>query len=256
MRRACGSLRPAVHTPSVPESALLEAVVETVVQASWRAVATPGRGEFRCKGDGSIVTPADVAVEDDLRRGLAKLVPGAAFWGEEGGHEPESAEGLWLVDPIDGTTNFAYRIPLWGTSVALMRGGRLALGVVALPEMDIVLAARDGGGATLGGAPLARRPSAPIEPYEPVGRERPGDLVTEGKARHFGSIVVEAAFTALGMLRAFSSDRCKLYDVAGSLAVLREVGMEARHADGRLLDESRWVVDTPIEPFAVRSDGG
>jgi len=82
------------------------------------------------KPDGSIVTNGDRLVEQFLRAELTHLVPGSKVWGEEFGHSAEGEGGLWLVDPVDGTTNYAYGSPLWGVSVALLRGSSLKLGAV------------------------------------------------------------------------------------------------------------------------------
>lgn len=240
-----------MHTRPVPPDPLLAEVMRLTSEAAAEALRHRPGLDLRKKPDGSVVTDADRAAEETLRKGLLSLVPGTAFWGEEGGFEPSGPGGLWLVDPVDGTTNFAFGQPLWGTSVGLIVDGSIALGAMALPELGIALCARRGAGAWRDGERMAHLPAAPVEAHEPVGREEGCGIVCQGKGRHLGSFVVEAAFTSLGWLRGFCSHRARLYDAAGGLAVLREVGAEARHADGRLLDESRWALDAPIDAFAV-----
>jgi myo-inositol-1(or 4)-monophosphatase len=221
------------------------------------SVALRARAELKVDGkpDGSVVTNADREAEAYVRAHVGALSPGAAFWGEEGGFPAEVGTDAWLVDPIDGTTNFTYGQPLWGTSVGLMQSGKLELGAVVLPELGLRLCARRGHGAWCGGEAMGPVPQAAILAHEPVGREDGCAVLASGKGRHLGSFVVEAAFTALGWMRGFCSHRAKLYDAAGSLVVLREVGAEARHADGRELDESAWLCCRPIEPFAVYAAG-
>ncbi|MGK5728139.1 inositol monophosphatase family protein [Streptomyces sp. URMC 124] len=74
------------------------------------------------KGDGSLVTEADLATEEHVRRALAELAPGEEVLGEEYGGSPTGA-GHWIVDPIDGTENFRRGVPIWGVLVAWRSGG-------------------------------------------------------------------------------------------------------------------------------------
>lgn len=207
--------------------------------------------EYEQKPDGSLVTNADLEAEAVLKKGLTAALPGSTFWGEEGGFVEQGKSGIWLADPVDGTTNFAFGQPLWGTSAGLYVDGRLEMGAVSLPELGWLVCGIRGSLPTINGTPLTRLRSGPIQCYEPVGEDESEPFAIKGKSRHLGSFVVEAMFMARGMLRAFSSTKCKLYDAAASLVVLRELGAVARHADGRQLDESQWLKSVPIEPFVV-----
>jgi len=233
---------------------LLPTVAKIVENAAATALALRSELKTNTKPDGSLVTNADLAAENVLREGLLDASPGTTFWGEEGGFVEQGEEGIWLVDPIDGTTNFAFGQPLWGTSAGLYRQDRLELGVVALPDLGWLLCGQRGHRPTCNGEPLPNLLTTPIAKHEPVG-ENDDPFPTIGKSRHLGSFVVEAMFMARGMLRAFTSSRCKLYDAAASLVILRSLGAEARHADGRLLDESEWLRPSPIEPFIVLPPG-
>src|SRR5580693_8924567 len=77
------------------------------------------------KPDGSVVTNGDRSVEEYLRPLLVDLVPGSTVWGEEFGYEEDGGKGWWLVDPVDGTTNYAFGGPYWGVSIALLVDDRL-----------------------------------------------------------------------------------------------------------------------------------
>src|SRR5476651_1395210 len=88
------------------------------------------------KPDGSIVTNGDRSVETFLRPALTDAVANSTVWGEEFGFEEEGPGGWWLVDPVDGTTNYAFGGPYWGVSIGLVIKDRLQLGVIVLPDLD------------------------------------------------------------------------------------------------------------------------
>ena len=213
------------------------------------------------KADGSIVTNGDRAVETFLRKELTAFVPGTTVWGEEFGFAERGEAGRWLVDPIDGTSNYAFGSPLWGVSIALEVEGRLTIGAVMLPDLDELYLAEDGGGAFLN-----ERPMTPIEPG-PIRKEeltnygeRPLKAVGKipGKQRVTGAFVVDATFAAGGRYRAMVAMREKLYDVAACVILGREVGMDIVYVDGSPFEESELMQDVKIErpwAFLPRDNG-
>ena len=108
----------------------------------------------RLKDDRSPVTEADVRAEQAIRDVLAARFPDHAFYGEETGRRG-SGEALWLVDPIDGTKAFVRGYPMFSTQIALMRAGRLVLGVSSAPLYGELAWAERGAGAWLNGRPLS-----------------------------------------------------------------------------------------------------
>jgi histidinol-phosphatase len=110
------------------------------LEVSWKADATP-------------VTEADLAVEAMLREQLRRRYPGDAIRGEEGGVEG-SSDRTWIVDPIDGTRNFAAGIQIWANLLALKVGHEYVLGMVNAPALGERYAAIRGGGATWNGQPM------------------------------------------------------------------------------------------------------
>lgn len=106
------------------------------------------------KADGSPVTEADRAAERILRSALAEALPDAAILGEEYGGPAESAELLWVIDPIDGTLAFARGLPLFATLVALVEAGRPVLGVIDLPALGERYSGWRGGGCWRAGERL------------------------------------------------------------------------------------------------------
>lgn len=106
--------------------------------------------EVHQKPDFTPVTEADLRVEEMIRERLAKRFPGDAILGEEGGLDGDS-DRVWIVDPVDGTKNFADGIPLWGTLIALAVDGRPVVGVASAPAIGERYAAAQDAGATCNG---------------------------------------------------------------------------------------------------------
>src|SRR5205807_1844907 len=101
------------------------------------------------KPDQSPVTEADVRAEELIRATLSRHFPSYGFYGEETGQHAMQAESIWLVDPIDGTKAFVRESPFFSTQIALMRGGRLVLGVSNAPAFGELAWAEEGAGAWL-----------------------------------------------------------------------------------------------------------
>jgi myo-inositol-1(or 4)-monophosphatase len=111
--------------------------------------------EIATKGLQDLASQADLETEQLIRKRIAEAYPDDAFFGEEtGGFEPEPGQGVWVVDPIDGTANFVSAIPMWCVSIAFMVDGVIEFGIVLDPNHDELFAARRGHGATLNGKPI------------------------------------------------------------------------------------------------------
>lgn len=117
----------------------------------------------RLKQDKSPVTEADVRCELAIREILEQRFPAYGFCGEETGARAADADNLWLVDPIDGTKAFVREYPMFSTQIALMRGGRIVLGVSSAPVYGDLCHAELGGGAYLNGARIAVSEVATLE---------------------------------------------------------------------------------------------
>ena len=210
------------------------------------------RMNVELKPDQSLVTNADKAVERYLRGELVKLAPGSTVWGEEEGFEPEGTGGLWLVDPIDGTSNYRFGQPLWGISIGLYRNGVLELGGILLPDLGETYLAARGRGATLNGRKLPQLLPGPIKASELVNVET--DILAKygralpGKARISGAAVIGGTFVASGRFRGLIAEGEHLYDVAASVVINREVGADVRYANGAAFDESLLAKPVAIEP--------
>ena len=132
-------------------SAELKAAIEAA-EAAARVI----RGLYQrnlaviTKADKSPVTEADVKSEEAIREVLSRHFPQYGFYGEETGQHDMGAESIWLVDPIDGTKSFVRECPFFSTQIALMRAGKLVLGVSCAPAYDEFAWAERGEGAWLG----------------------------------------------------------------------------------------------------------
>ncbi len=228
-------------------------VIENLLNlATQKAMHERASLQVELKQDGSLVTNVDKAVDILLLEATAQVEGFAGdYYGEEVGYHERSNDGVWLVDPIDGTTNFAYGNPLWGISIAYMKGNRIIAGGIALPDLNEVYLAEEGAGAWLNGKPLPKVAAGPVDVYAPISacdgiitRLR-GSLV--GKPRCSGAFVIDGTFTATGRYRALYGLNESLYDVAAAVLICREVGMEASYIDGRPFDEAVYKRPSPIQ---------
>jgi histidinol-phosphatase len=107
--------------------------------------------EIRHKADRTLVTAADTGIERMVRTRLKADSPGDRIMGEEEGGTFDGAGRVWIVDPIDGTANYARAIPVWATLIALQVDGELVVGVASAPALGERYAAARGGGASMNG---------------------------------------------------------------------------------------------------------
>ncbi len=190
------------------------------------------------KGAQDWLTAADGAVERHLRERIAAAFPDDGVLGEEMGLDAraEKAEFLWVIDPIDGTANFARAHPHWCISIGVLRRGAPMIGVIAAPVMNIVWAARSGGGATRNGEPVKvseiddiRRasieigwsPRRTIDDYLAFVR----DVMEAGAApKRCGSGALGLAFVADGRSEGYLEAHINSWDVAAGVVIVREAG--------------------------------
>jgi myo-inositol-1(or 4)-monophosphatase len=191
------------------------------------------------KSDGSLLTEADLAAQDALSRLLPRILPGPIV-GEEMTEEQqaeywlEGVDGLWCVDPIDGTSNFVNGLPYFAVSVALMRKGRSVLGVVYDPVADEVFYAEKGGGAFLNGERLPIKETAPQlrnAMAEVDFKRLPKPLALALAAtppyssqRNFGASTLEWCYVAAGRFDVYIHGGQKLWDYAAGSLILEEAG--------------------------------
>ena len=187
------------------------------------------------KGAIDLVTNTDLAVQAYLEKKLGALLPEAEFMGEEGaGLSKEKLDHLaWIIDPVDGTTNFVHHIPYVAISAALCDKGRPLLGIVHAPMLGESFLAVKGHGAWLGEMPIKVSENSILtdalvatgNPYEVresldwlLGQIKKILLSTQG-LRRLGSAALHLAYVACGRLDVFYEMGLKPWDVAGWLLV-------------------------------------
>ena len=200
------------------------------------------------KGEFDFVTRIDLSVEQHIREGLRARFPEDQFLGEEeeaGAFDPERP--LWILDPVDGTTNFVHRIPQVGTSVALWADGHVVLGVVNVPMMEECFWAGLGMGAFRNGEPIHVSPAGALAdavvatgfPYAIA--ERLDDVLARlalvlpraQGVRRIGAASVDLAYVAAGRQDAFYEMLLKPWDVAAGWLLVEEAGGRVTALDGR-----------------------
>jgi myo-inositol-1(or 4)-monophosphatase len=203
------------------------------------------------KQDGSWLTEADLAMQSRLQAALAERHPEIALLGEEmEAAEQEAllaeagsgAAGLWVLDPLDGTSNYAAGIPLFSVSLALMRHGRIEAGIVYDPAHDESFAALRGHGATLNGAPLhAAAAGIPLAKTTACidFKRLPAALAARIAAtppyssqRSIGSVALDWCWVAAGRFHLYLHGRQRLWDYAAGSLILEEAGGFADTLDG------------------------
>ena len=191
------------------------------------------------KRAGDFVSQADRAAEDHLRQGFALARPGDSWLGEETGAAGSSTR-RWIVDPLDGTTNFLRGIGHWAVSLALEEAGVLKLGVVHDPVRRETFAARRGAGATLNGQPISVADTVSLSPALfgtgiPFGGmahidEHAADIARLmphcAGVRRMGAASLDLAYVAAGRLDGFWERRLQHWDIAAGLVLLREAGAQ------------------------------
>ncbi|MGE9985884.1 inositol monophosphatase family protein [Desulfovibrio sp. SGI.169] len=205
-----------------------------IIRARWA-----GPRHVRHKGGIDLVTETDLEVEAFLKKNLAGLLPEASFMAEESCVADQEPGALcWIIDPVDGTTNFVHRIPQVGTSVALWREGRVVLGVVNTPMLEECFWAARGQGAFCNNQPIAVSRADTLAgalvgtgfPYDVAERlpevlERLAAVlpVSQG-VRRIGAASVDLAYLACGRLDAFYEAGLKPWDLAAGWLLVEEAG--------------------------------
>ncbi|MFZ5916289.1 MAG: inositol monophosphatase family protein [Chloroflexota bacterium] len=217
--------------------------------------------EVHSKGLRDLVTEVDLAAQEVIVDTITARFPQHAILAEEGlGSLDELGEYTWIVDPLDGTTNYAFRLPIFAVSIGLAYRGESVLGVVYDPMRDQMFHAQVGQGAFLNGAPLhvAQRKD-PIGTLVAFDSPRESDLRQQlvrilnhiapqiGTLRALGSAALGPCYVAAGWLDAYLHLRLAPWDTAAAAVIVREAGGRATDLAGQ-----PWTLAT--ERFLAASD--
>jgi myo-inositol-1(or 4)-monophosphatase len=226
--------------------------VAEIVRRATAAHITPefagGRGTAAtAKACGGLVTEVDHAMQAAIQTDLASAFPELGLLGEEmeaDEHRRALAggeAGVWCVDPLDGTSNFAVGIPIFGVSVALLVGGEAVLGLVYDPMRDELFSAVRGGGAQLNGEAISVRRcrdlgrSVGIIDFKRLPRavaRRLAGAQPFHSQRNFGSSVLEWCWLACGRVDFYLHGGQNLWDFAAGSLIAAEAGADVATMDG------------------------
>jgi len=235
-------------TRPVGPSALLRAVVAAVKLVAAEEI-MPRYMKVtlkHSKDDGSLCTDADLASQEVLTRKLQAIL-NVPVIGEEMSkqeqfaHWAEGTQGVWCIDPLDGTTNFVNGLPYFGVSVALIREGRSVLGVVFNPVAKETFSAELGRGAFLNGTKLQPCNSSKnlSEALAMIDMKRLNTSLASklviappySSQRNFGASTLDWCYTAAGRYDVYLHGGQKLWDYAAGSLVLHEAGGRACNLD-------------------------
>jgi myo-inositol-1(or 4)-monophosphatase len=231
-------------------SALLNVMIAAARKASRSLKRDFGELEklqVSLKGPANFVTAADKRAEEMLYRELSKARPGYGFLGEEGGkREGKDKTHTWIVDPLDGTSNFLHGIPQFAISIGLEREGTIVAGVVYNPANDELFVAERGKGAFLNDQRIrvaARKQLDDAVIACGLPHRGRGDLVLANKEtaaiqsrvaglRRFGAAALDLAWVAAGRFDAYWERDVSPWDMAAGICLVREAGGFVSDLDG------------------------
>ena len=194
-----------------------------------------------------IVTEADRASEAVIVAAIQQAFPTAAILGEEGGVYPGTGDERFVVDPLDGTTNYSHRYPVFCVSIAYERAGVLEAAAIDAPLLGMRFAAGRGRGATLNGEPIRVSATKTVSTalictgFNPADYDRNGQYfaamsrLAQG-VRRDGSAALDLAMLAAGRFDGFWEWDLKPWDVAAGALMITEAGGRVTAIDGSLLD--------------------
>ena len=224
--------------------------IEYIVKSVSNNVLMPyfTKVQAQTKSDGSLITQADVEVQNSIKSELLKNFPEYGFFGEELSENElnsffsQNHSGYWCLDPIDGTSNFASSLPYFSISLALIINGQTILGLIYDPVRDECFTALKGEGAKLNGQVIIRS-EAPqrlddciaIVDFKRLPTELSVKLVSTPpyrSQRSFGSVALDWCWLAMGRGHIYLHGKQMLWDYAAGLLIAEESGCIACTMDG------------------------
>jgi myo-inositol-1(or 4)-monophosphatase len=220
------------------------------VNRAREIILTHSTADVWAKGDRDFVSEVDLTVERSLRELLSKRTPAISFLGEEeGGRHYGQTRLAWVLDPLDGTSNFLHRIPLCGVSLGLLDDGKPVLGIVDLPLLNERYHAVAGQGAHRDGRRIEVRKTAKIaDAIVSIGDYAVGSGADEKnrlrfaltqrlaasaeRVRMFGSAAIDLVWVASGRTDASITLSNKPWDMTAGVVIAREASAQVLDSDG------------------------
>jgi len=194
--------------------------------------------EVRHKGFRDLVTELDLAAQAEITARIRQAFPGHGLMAEEDDSKPDLAGPIWIVDPLDGTTNFVHGLPAYSVSICLALDGKLTVGVIFDPERDELFWAKAGQGAWLNGRPMKVSGvdslsqslvvtgfAYDVEKHLDEDLARFGRMLVASQAvRRLGSAALDLAWVACGRMEAFWEEGLQPWDLAAGALLVVEAG--------------------------------
>jgi myo-inositol-1(or 4)-monophosphatase len=217
-------------------------LLQTAIEAAHRAGKViaeryPAQRNVTVKGYRDIVTEVDTTAESIIIDLIGERFPGHAILSEEAGGKGIGAGTTWVIDPLDGTTNYAHRVPCFCTSVGVLEDGKPLAGVIYDPLRDQTFAAERGKGATLNGKRIHASQASPLSHtvlgldwgHSDVERAQTLTLLLRiaprcGTVRALGSAALALAYVAAGWLDGYFNLALKPWDTAAGMLLIAEAG--------------------------------
>lgn len=236
--------------PSVRLQAMLEAA-KAAGAGLMQDFATLSSLTIERKGAADFFSAADLKAEETVRRHLEAAAPTYGFLGEEGGLiEGSDASHVWIVDPLDGTTNFLTGLPLFAVNIALARDGEVIAGVTYVPGQNEMFRAETGQGAYLNDRPIRVSsrssfddlvlavgiPFAAKPEHDRFRNEMANLTHRVAGIRRLGAGAVDLAYVACGRFDAYWEQKVSAWDMAAGAILVAEAGGVVSDTHGRKLD--------------------
>jgi len=194
------------------------------------------RKKINLKSHHEIVTRADLLSEEIILKAIRSQFPAHQILSEEIGRVGVESDYLWIIDPLDGTTNFSMHNPLWSVSVALSFRRQIVLGLIYAPMLNELFLAEEGRGASLNGRKIkvsAVKDGKTLNTF--CHSSRPRDIKRAIKyfsrqklqgldCRQMGSAAIELAYTAAGRIESIAIPGANSWDIAAGVLLVREAG--------------------------------
>lgn len=201
--------------------------------------------EVRYKGEIDVVTQVDDAAEAAIVEVIRRHYPNHRILAEEGSTGGDDPHHRWIIDPLDGTTNYSHGLLSFAVSVGYERDGRVEVGVIYDPNLDELFVGERGAGATVNGRPMAvssveilrRSLLATGFPYDaerlPRAISQFASLSRQAQAvRRIGSAALDMAYVAAGRFDAYWEDSPSAWDIAAGIVLVEEAGGKVTELDG------------------------
>ncbi|MBN2014799.1 MAG: inositol monophosphatase [Candidatus Altiarchaeota archaeon] len=224
----------------------LEAAIKAAREAGRIQLEKYGKVSLKYKKDKTIVTEADVESEERIIAILKKDFPDYSILGEESGLTRTSSDYMWVIDPLDGTTNYSVQNPFFDVSIALTRKSEPIMGVVYYPSQDEMFYAEKGRGAYMNDERIKVSNKEKIEESvltfchasDRESVEKMSNVwrtwkLLNPKVRQIGAGALEMAYVACGRTECFLMIKMNSWDVAAGTVLIREAGGKVTDLEGK-----------------------